>query len=111
VESRAGESPWFAAGLDRLDDPAARWAAIAERAVLTGLEAGCSAPVSALGRFAEAGRPTLTLSAQVTAVDGSRSLRREGVGKVTDDRAASAIGERIAGELLDAGAATLMRAS
>ncbi len=134
VESRAGESPWFAAGLAELDDPAGRWAAIAERAVLAGLEAGCSAPVSALGRFAEEDRwvgqdpaasqidgsapmktptqpPTLTLTAQVTAANGSRCLRREGVGTVTDDGSAFAIGERIAGELLDAGAATLMRAS
>lgn len=134
VECRAGESPWFAAGLAQLDDPAGRWAAIAERAVLAGLEAGCSAPVSALGRFAEQDRwvgpdpaasqidgsapkktptqpPTLTLTAQVTAANGSRCLRREGVGTVTDDGSAFAIGERIAGELLDAGAATLMQAS
>ncbi len=128
VESRAGENPWFARGLAVLDDPPARWAAIAERAVLIGLEAGCSSPVSALGRFAEAGRsvdpdpagqlqrrapkvqPTLILAAQVTAADGGSHLRTSGVGTVTDDRSASAIGERIALQLLDAGAATMMDA-
>lgn len=107
VETRAGENPWFAAALGTLNDPASRWAAIAERAVLAGLEAGCSSPVSAFGAVAD-GR--LSLAAQVTTPDGTRMLRRNGAAPVADDAAATIAGTRLAGELLTGGAAELMSA-
>lgn len=107
AETRAGENPWFAPALGVLDDPASRWAAIAERAVLAGLEAGCSSPVSAFGTVTD-GR--LSLAAQVTTPDGARMLRRDGAATVTGDAAAAAVGARLAGELLAGGAADLMSA-
>jgi hydroxymethylbilane synthase len=122
VECRDEKSPWFDAGLRALDDPASRWAAIAERAVLTGLEAGCSAPVSALGRFTDrrrggtadpleqpdAGPAWLTLSGQATSLDGSEILRRDMIVGVSDDVSARTAGLQLASQLLSDGAAELV---
>ncbi|MDQ6657991.1 MAG: hydroxymethylbilane synthase [Actinomycetota bacterium] len=108
VECRAGDSPWFAAGLAAIDDSTSRWAAIAERAVLAGLEAGCSAPVSALARVDDG---AATMAAQVTAADGSSMLRRTVTARVADDVNAAGAGQLLAAELLAAGAAGLMGSS
>lgn len=105
VECRAADAPWFATGLAAIDHAVSRWAAIAERAVLAGLEAGCSAPVSALGTITNG---ALTLSAQVTSTDGNRWLRRHATAGVTDDTDAASAGNMLAAELLAAGAADLM---
>ncbi|MCU1620395.1 MAG: hemC, partial [Modestobacter sp.] len=53
VECRTDDT-WVRALLSALDDPAARACVAAERAVLTALEAGCSAPVAAYAELAEA---------------------------------------------------------
>jgi hydroxymethylbilane synthase len=60
-----------------LDDPATRACVAAERAVLTALEAGCSAPVAAYAELAEGedGAAELYLRASVTALDGSDGHR------------------------------------
>lgn len=89
------------AALAPLDDPATRFAAVAERAVLARLEAGCAAPVAAHATV-EDGR--LTLVATVVAVDGSRRLLERGEAEVSPE-AAEELGRRVAGRLLDAGAA------
>ncbi len=121
VECRAGEKPWFLDGLTAIDHTPSRWAAIAERAVLAGLDAGCSAPVSALGRFTgrrrtavtaasgvSAGSHWLTLSGQVTSDDGSEILRRDMIVEVTGDASAEAVGRQLAGQLFTDGAAELV---
>lgn len=117
VECRAGETPWFAAGLAAIDHPASRWAALAERGVLAGLEAGCSAPVSALGSFS-AGRADrtpapssswLTLSGQATSEDGTDALRRDMIVEVGGDVSADAAGRQLADQLLSDGADELVR--
>lgn len=108
VECRSNETHWFASGLSAVNDTATRWAAIAERGVLAGLEAGCSAPVSALGRFRTLGSNRLTLAGQVTSTDGTRVLRRELAGEVSNDGTAAAVGQRLAAELLSDGAAELV---
>lgn len=108
VECRMGDSPWFAAGLAAIDDPASRWAAIAERAVLAGLEAGCSAPVSALATINDG---AATLAAQVTSADGASVLRRTLTARVADDASAAGAGQALAADLLAAGAAGLMGSS
>lgn len=63
--------------LRALDDAATRAAVTAERAVLSALEAGCSAPVGALAVVDELGfhEPELTLTAVVAAIDGT-SVKR-----------------------------------
>jgi len=88
--------------LGALDDPHARAAVVAERALLAALEAGCSAPVGAL---AEIRGTEVHLQGGVIALDGSAALRRSASGPLDD---ADAIGRRLAATLLDAGATTLM---
>jgi len=92
------------------DDPAARLAASAERALLRRLEGGCQVPLGALARLAGG---TLTLAAGVCALDGSRLLSAHGSASGAGGRApllaeAQALGERIADELLARGAGALM---
>jgi hydroxymethylbilane synthase len=84
------------------DDPAVRACVAAERAVLTALEAGCSAPVAAYAELAEAedGSAELYLRASVTAIDGSDGVRGSISGPAPE-----------AVELLDRGAAGLMAMS
>ncbi|MEJ5913883.1 hydroxymethylbilane synthase [Pseudokineococcus sp. 1T1Z-3] len=89
-----------------LDDPLARAATTAERAVLAALEAGCSAPVGALARpGGSEGAGGLVLEALAAAPDGSRVLRATASG---DDHDPVALGARLARQLLDAGAADLV---
>ena len=92
-----------------LEDPAARACVAAERAVLTALEAGCSAPVAAYAELAEAedGSAELYLRASVTALDGSDGIRGSTSGPATE---AADLGRALAAELLDRGAAVVMAA-
>ncbi|EFC82683.1 hydroxymethylbilane synthase [Parafrankia sp. EUN1f] len=104
-----------------LDDAPSSVAVRAERAFLAGIEAGCTAPVGALGRVLPStgsspttggdGAPAvgdLRLRAVVAAPDGSRVLRCELTGSAVDPEA---LGQRLADEMLSAGAQTLMGTS
>lgn len=107
VECRADVDAALAAALAVLDDPAARRTALAERAVLRELEAGCSAPVSALGLLdPETG--ILTLVARVTTPDGTGEITVQATGQADDDRTAEAIGSAAARDLLARGADRLV---
>jgi hydroxymethylbilane synthase len=108
VCARAGDEAalgWLRA----LDDRGARLAVSAERALLRRLEGGCQVP---LGALAELRGDTLSLQAAVCALDGSRELRARGTATVSGAAlgaaAAEALGEHIADELLQAGAAQLI---
>src|SRR5690606_21642793 len=91
-----------------LDDPAARAAVTAERAVLAVLEAGCSAPGGALAEVAEGDDgEELYLRAVVLAADGSVSIRRAATGT---PESAYAVGAALAASMLEEGAADLMGA-
>jgi hydroxymethylbilane synthase len=70
VECRTGDEA-MAALLSRVDDPVTRAAVTAERAVLAGLAAGCSAP---LGAYA-AGTEVLHLTAVIMGSDGGPAVR------------------------------------
>ncbi|HVU91316.1 MAG TPA: hydroxymethylbilane synthase, partial [Jatrophihabitans sp.] len=92
--------------LAALDSADARAAVAAERALLSELEAGCSAPVGALAEIAEGEHgPEVFLRGSVTAMDGSDAVRLSATGPTTD---AEAIGRRLAAELLADGADTMM---
>jgi hydroxymethylbilane synthase len=96
--------------LRALDDSRARLAVSAERALLRRLEGGCQVP---LGALAEMRGDGLELQAAVCALDGSRELRARGTatarrGALPEVAEAVALGERIAEELLQAGAAQLI---
>lgn len=88
-----------------LDDPATRLAAVAERAVLAGLQAGCAAPVAAHAQLVDG---SLLLTATVVAADGSRRLTEAGSAVHADADGATALGAGIAEKLLAAGAATVV---
>lgn len=107
IECRADDTVILAL-LARIDDPDARAAVAAERALLNELEAGCSAPVGALADIAMGDGPDdseLFLRANVTALDGSDSVRLSATGPPGQ---AEAIGRRLAQDLLAAGANTMM---
>jgi hydroxymethylbilane synthase len=97
VECRAGDSEILAL-LAGADDRASRAATAAERAVLAGLQAGCSAPVGAYA----AGIDVLHLSAVVLASDGRAGVRSSRSGPAS---AAERLGHDLAAELLVRGAA------
>ncbi|MCU1623668.1 MAG: hemC [Frankiales bacterium] len=92
--------------LKALDDPDSRVTVDAERALLRALEAGCSAPVAAMAEVAEGDDgPEVFLRGLVAALDGSDTVRLSATGPTHD---AAGVGERLAAELLDLGAAQLM---
>jgi hydroxymethylbilane synthase len=105
VECRA-EDAELAAELAALDHADSRAAVAAERSLLAALEAGCTAPVGALAEVALGDDgPEIFLRGSVTAADGSDAVRLSATGPVSE---AAAIGRRLAAELIDAGAATLL---
>jgi len=112
VECRADRTDVRTALAD-LDDPDTRACVEAERAVLATLQAGCSAPVGALGEIVEGLTDDgdivveLSLRAVVAATDGSAELRRSAVGDPADP---VGLGRQLADLLLHDGAANLMTA-
>ncbi len=90
------------APLRQLDDAATRAAVTAERAVLSALEAGCSAPVGALGVVSELGfsEPELTLEALLASPDGSSVARMSITAPLLE---ADAAGRQLAARLLESG--------
>ncbi|HEY7008841.1 MAG TPA: hydroxymethylbilane synthase [Jatrophihabitantaceae bacterium] len=105
VECRASDSATRAV-LAALDDAETRAAVAAERALLAGLEAGCSAPVGALAVVALGDDGTeVFLRGSVTAVDGSAAVRLSATGPTT---AAEEVGRRLSADLLADGADQMM---
>jgi hydroxymethylbilane synthase len=89
-----------------LDDPDTRTAIAAERSLLAALEAGCSAPVGALAEVAEDDEGLeVFLRGVVAALDGSAVVRLSATGPAHE---AHEVGQRLAAELLDLGAADLL---
>ncbi|MFI9555910.1 hydroxymethylbilane synthase [Nonomuraea endophytica] len=101
VECLAGRADLIAF-LGVLDDPRTRSAVAAERAVLSALEAGCSAPV---GAFAADDGQTLNLTAAVVSLDGQAAVRKSAAGSSSD---ADRLGRLLAAEMLAEGADRLM---
>lgn len=79
--------------------------AVAERTVLNRLEAGCTAPVAAHATLGGYSGDTMILTAGVYALDGSQQLVYSAEGSGTDP---VALGELVAQQLIDAGAADLL---
>ena len=120
VECRADDAELIAL-LATIDHPATRAAVTAERSLLAGLEAGCSAPVGAYA-VGQAGTDRLHLDAVVLGVrtateqpgglDGSAAsvtmvVRERGEASAAD---AAWLGRELAARMLALGAADLMRA-
>ncbi len=102
-------SKQLTAALKSVDHAPSRLAVMAERAVLAGLEAGCAAPIGAMAVLDD---ELLFLTATVYAPDGSRSVTSSHALVVEGPAAERALlptelGERVAAELLQLGAADL----
>lgn len=104
IETRAGDAA-TRSRLTPLDHPQTHAAVRAERALLAALRAGCLAPVGALGRVVEG---QLRLEAVVLSPDGRQRLAASGS---ADAVAAVELGQQVAQELLDRGAAELIAAA
>ena len=90
--------------LEVLDDRDAHLAAAAERALLKRLEGGCQVP---LGALAAVSAGELRLSATVCTLDGRRHVTAQGAAPATPQEA-TALGARLAAELLGLGAGELI---
>jgi hydroxymethylbilane synthase len=117
IECRAGDVVLCGDIRTALDDPPSRMAVAAERALLAALEAGCTAPVGALADTVEPdpddppgaavdGVGEIYLRGVAVALDGSITVRLSATGSPRDPEA---LGRRLAADLLDAGAADLVR--
>jgi hydroxymethylbilane synthase len=106
VECRRDEPELEAEVRAAVDNRHTRVAVTAERALLAGLEAGCSAPVGALAEVAEGDDgEELWLRAVALSPDGAVAVRRSATGSPTD---AEKLGRGLAQEMLDDGASTLI---
>jgi hydroxymethylbilane synthase len=106
VECRAADTDLVAEVRAAIDDPRSRAAVTAERAVLAGLEAGCSAPVGAMAEVAEGDDgDELWLRAVALSGDGAVAVRRSATGLPEN---AEKVGRGLAEEMLDDGASTLI---
>jgi hydroxymethylbilane synthase len=96
--------------LTPLDDHATRAAVAAERSLLAALEAGCTAPVGALAEITEGddGLLEVFLRGSVTAIDGSDAVRLSATGPLTT---AEEVGRRLAADLIELGANTMIGSS
>ncbi|GAB3588068.1 hydroxymethylbilane synthase [Calidifontibacter terrae] len=109
VEIRTSDELTLAA-VAPLDHADTRAAVTAERAVLAGLQAGCSAPIGALAEVVEDvdGSLEISLRAFIGMTDGSHDIRRSITGPLDD---AEDLGRRLAQILREDGAADIMSAT
>jgi len=106
VECRATDRELATEVAAVLDDRRSRDAVTAERAVLAGLEAGCSAPVGAMAEVAEGeDGDELWLRAVALSGDGQVAVRRSATGSPGD---AEKVGRGLAEEMLEDGASALV---
>jgi len=106
IECRSADAALTQEVRDAMDDARTRAAVVAERAVLAALEAGCSAPVGALAEVAEGDDgDELWVRAVALSHDGSVAVRRSATGRPDD---AEGLGRRLAEEMLDEGASSLI---
>jgi len=104
IECRAGDDATRAA-VAALDDPTSFAAVLAERSALAHLEGGCLAAMGGWGRVEGGGK--LRLSVVVLSEDGSQRLFHEATDSPNN---AAQLGASVAQNLLDRGAAALLRA-
>lgn len=101
VEMRVDDP--LAAAVAGIGDESAHVGVLAERALLAGLRAGCSAPV---GVLAEVEQDTVSLRAAVLSPDGSQMYECTTTGPWSD---AASVGQRAADTLIGQGAGRILR--
>ncbi|TIC80261.1 hydroxymethylbilane synthase [Nocardioides sp. GY 10127] len=105
VECRESDTDLLAALREHLDDAGTRACVLAERAVLSTLEGGCSAPIGALGEVVEGeDGDELWVRAVALSPDGALAVRSSAAGPLSD---AVGVGTRLATEMLADGAGQL----
>ena len=104
LECRAGDDD-LVRRLSEINDSTSRSSVAAERTMLGLLHVGCSAPVGAWGRVEQ---EQLILEGLVASLDGRQVLRAV---EQDDPSNAEALGELVAQQLLDQGAAELIAAA
>jgi hydroxymethylbilane synthase len=92
--------------IDRMTDRRTAAALTAERAVVSRLGGGCQTPVGALATVQS--DDTLELAAIVVALDGSRAVRANARGRMSD---AESVGLQVGGELIEGGADDILAAA
>ena len=90
--------------LKKLDNRASRLATTAERALLRRLEGGCQVPLGAIGSL---DGETLRLQAVVCSLDGKKNIQAKSQLAASLENA-TALGQKVADDLLSQGAASLM---
>jgi hydroxymethylbilane synthase len=103
VECRADDAELIEL-LGAVNDRQSMTATTAERGLLEGLAAGCSAPVAAYA----SGIDVLAMTAAVMSLDGSTVLRAQGRAEASQ-QGARQLGRDVAADLLTSGAAELIR--
>jgi hydroxymethylbilane synthase len=102
LEARA-DDPATLARLQKLDDPETRQRVEAERGFLARIEGGCQVPIAGHATVADG---QVHLRALVASLDGTRIIRGERRGPVSQARA---LGEALAVELLGRGAGEILK--
>lgn len=100
IETRADDESVLAC-VERLNHPPTERAVACERAFLGRLEGGCQVPI---GAHAEVDGDEIYLRGYVGSVDGTRHLKRDARGAAPEE-----LGLRLAGEMLELGAAEIIR--
>jgi hydroxymethylbilane synthase len=104
LECRSSDSDTISA-LRLLDDQLSHHCVLAERELLRQLQAGCLAPVAAMGTIVG---QQLNLKARVIALDGSRAIQDSISGSIEQ---AVKLGRLLADRMLGQGAAGLIQCS
>jgi hydroxymethylbilane synthase len=107
VEVRTTDE-WAASTTTTLDHFSTRLAVTVERSVLSGLGAGCHAPVGAWARTDRTGR--CAIAAAAWSLDGSAAVRIDNSALLASESDAEAFGRSVAAQLLKQGAASLLTA-
>ena len=102
VQLRADAETGLRTIVNRLSDPDAEAALTAERAVVNALGGNCQMP---LGAFARVDGQSIDMVGLVASLDGRTLIRATARG---NRGGAAAVGEKLAGRLLDKGAATVL---
>lgn len=92
--------------LERLENQATVQAVVCERALQQGLQGGCTIPLGAWARIEDG---TMKLDACLLSPDGAESIRRSAAALCQSRADARALGQRLAKEMLEAGADRLLR--
>ncbi|RKF63781.1 Porphobilinogen deaminase [Golovinomyces cichoracearum] len=105
IEIREGDDETLSL-IKILSNQASTLATLAERSLMRSLEGGCSVPIGVESTWVENDR--LMIRAIVVSLDGSRCVQTERVGHVLNIDEAEGFGQRIAEDLMEKGAVTIL---